>query len=533
MKKTFVRLNLLLTLLHCFASLMGQVVDSVEVRCHIIDSLDSSPVVFATVAVENVQGGRVAVGQTDGSGNCLFRLPPKQLFALKVRYLGYKDTVFSLDIGSDASFEIKLVPAATTLNGVTISAIKPVFTQEPGKLVMTVGNTTLVQGSNMLEVLQKAPGITTDMDGRLNFRGKQGVLVLIDNKNTYLSGEELSRFLESQSGANIEKIEIISNPSARFDASGNIGVINIVTKRIVEKQFSGNVQGSATYGNYFRPSASLQLNARPDDKWTFQGILNSAQGKTRISNSSSRIVSNTSGQLILEQGGKRLPDRLDNSAKLSANYSSGKHTLGVQVNGFFNENDVDNYSDTKVRSSQLDSIVKFTNKSASDWANISGNLYYQIKIDTSGKLLDINADYAHFKYDGIDNMTSRFLYPNLSELRPDEVFRNLSPSDVGIASIKADYTHPLKPGSYIQAGAKFSRANTDNNLIFENRNSTGVWENDKRRSNHFLFDEDISAAYVDYYNRIGAKWDYGVGVRYEYSISKVIVGVLIDQTTIA
>lgn len=503
--------------------LCGQTIkpDSLRLYCTVVDSSDNAPIALAAVEVLNEQMERETLGQTNERGECAIPLAGKRPYFIRINYLGYETLLLHLAPVDETSLQLflRLKTSAQMLEGVTIRAARPVFRQEPGKLVMTVANTILAEGSNMLEVLQKSPGVALNMDGSLTFRGKQGLLVLVDNKNLYLSGDELSRYLESIPGSEVEKIEIISNPSARFDASGNVGIINIVTNRPKEKRLNGTAQVLASYGNYFRPGASLQLNARPRPNLGLYGSYNLSGGNSLTINNSDRTVLSNEKPFLFAQTGDRVSNRLDNRLKFGLDYDKGRHTLGFLVNGFHNVSNFDNDSRTEIRAPQLDSVIAFSNKGESRWSSFSGNGNYQLRIDSTGKLLDVNVDFATFHYDGTDNMRSRFLLPDGGPIRADEVFRNISPSQVNIAAGKFDYTHPFKPGHYIQTGAKYSRASTDNDLIFE-ISPNGSWERDPRRSNHFIFDEDISAAYVDYYNRFGKSWDYGVGIRTEYSVSK-------------
>ncbi|MCC6460671.1 MAG: TonB-dependent receptor [Saprospiraceae bacterium] len=519
MKTRFTFTTALLVLLTPYA-LKAQS-DSIDVWLTVSDSMNNTPLIYAPVAVLNATGERQAMFQTDESGQVHFQVAAGSEYRLDIRYLGYADTLVSLPKTQAGTLRIQvaLPPSSIILQGVTVRAAKPTIRYDAGKLILSVSNTPFAEGSNILEVLQKAPGVSTNLDGALSFRGKQGVLVLVDNKNIYVSGEDLSRYLETIPSSEVEQIEIISNPSARFDASGNIGVINIVTKKSKEKHLNGSVQGSATYGEHFRPAGSLMLNARPSEQWGFYGSYNYAGGKTLTINNSRREIASAGAPFVFDQGGDRISNKTDNRVKAGLDFDNGKHLFGCLFNGFYTQTDIDNQSLTQIQRQQTDSLVQFRNQSDNNWKNLSGNANYQWRIDSIGQLLDVNLDAAGFRYSGMDKMESRFLLPDGNPLRSAEVLRNSSPSKVQIWSAKFDYTYPFKPRNYIQTGAKFSRADTDNDLVFELQQN-GTWALDPKRSNHFLFDEDIAAAYIDFYDYSDAGWDYGIGLRTEYSISK-------------
>ena len=156
---------------------------------------------------------------------------------------------------------MELLPQAKSLTGVTVTSNKPLVEQKIDRTVVNVEASVTNVGSSALEVLEKSPGITVDRDGNISLKGKEGVIVLIDNRPTYLSGPDLANLLRSMQASQLDQIEIMTNPPARFDAAGNAGVINIKTKK--NKQFGYNGSATVGYGQWKYPKFNESVNCNP------------------------------------------------------------------------------------------------------------------------------------------------------------------------------------------------------------------------------------------------------------------------------
>ena len=153
---------------------------------------------------------------------------------------------------------IELLPQAKSLGGVTVTSNKPLIEQKIDRTVVNVEASVTNVGSSALEVLEKSPGITVDRDGNISLKGKEGVIVLIDNRPTYLSGPDLANLLRSMQASQLDQIEIMTNTPAKFDAAGNAGVINIKTKK--NKQFGYNGSATVGYGQWKYPKFNESVN---------------------------------------------------------------------------------------------------------------------------------------------------------------------------------------------------------------------------------------------------------------------------------
>ena len=154
---------------------------------------------------------------------------------------------------------IELVPQAKSISGVTVTSKKPFIEQKAGKTVINVEASPTNTGLNALELLEKSPGVTVDNDGNISLKGKQGVLILIDGKPTYMSGADLAALLKNMQSSSLEQIEIMTNPPAKYDAAGNSGIINIKTKKGIVKGMNGTANCGYTQGIYGRFNGGLIL----------------------------------------------------------------------------------------------------------------------------------------------------------------------------------------------------------------------------------------------------------------------------------
>ncbi|MBK9488473.1 MAG: hypothetical protein IPO07_06585 [Haliscomenobacter sp.] len=200
---------------------------------------------------------------TDEKGWPHFPLKANATFSLKIRFVGYAEVsaVLSPEAIAAQKLTLTLQPDSKTLEGVTVSGRKALIQRVQGKTIVNVDAAVTNAGTTVLEVLEKSPGVMVDRNGGLSLMGKTGVLVLIDDKQTYLSGAELNNLLSGMSSNQVDQIELITNPSAKYDASGNAGIINIKTKR-TNKRLQRQPDQFLRPGVYVKSNNSLVLNYR-------------------------------------------------------------------------------------------------------------------------------------------------------------------------------------------------------------------------------------------------------------------------------
>jgi len=277
---------------------------------------------------------------TDEKGMAVFSIKPSNSYNLKIRFVGYAElmTELSKEAITAQKLSISLQPDNTTLEGVTVTSRKALIQRIQGKTIVNVDAAVTNAGTTVLEVLEKSPGVMVDRNGGLSLMGKTGVLVLIDDKQTYLSGAELNNLLSGMSSSQVDQIELITNPSAKYDASGNAGIINIKTKKNKQKGFNGTLTDSYGQGVYTKTNHSLVLNYRNGRFNTFLTYSsNYNKGFTKIYALREYFNQQDQVESRLDQPTTLIHRGFNNTLKTGLDYYlSDKTTLGFALTGITN-----------------------------------------------------------------------------------------------------------------------------------------------------------------------------------------------------
>lgn len=440
------------------------------------------------------------------------------LLATSIGHSKTYSNAFALSAASPAfnAGTLQLVPAEKSLAGVTVVAKKPFIERKADKTVLNVESSISSTGSTALEVLEKAPGVTVDKDGNVSLKGKQGVMIMLDGKQTYLSGPELANMLRNMSSNQLEQIEIMTNPSAKYDASGRSGIINIKTKKNRQKGFNGSASTAYTQGIYSRTSNSLNLNYKNGKLNLFSTLSGNYRNGFQQLDIYRRYVNNDkSTKAIFEQVSFSNRHSGNYSVKIGADYYlSKKTTIGVVTSGVTNPfvQNGENTSYLKGSNGVLDSIVTARNSEHSKWKNGSVNVNFRHQFDSTGR--ELTADFDFLSYNSNkDQWFSNASYTAGWGYKNSDVLLGELPSAIRIYSGKTDYTQPLKKGAKIEAGLKSSFVETDNtagyfNLVGDTKNP------DYDKTNTFAYKENINAAYLNF-NKEMKKWSLQTGLRLE------------------
>jgi iron complex outermembrane receptor protein len=417
-----------------------------------------------------------------------------------------------------AAGEFILKPANKDLKEVVVVSKRPFIEQKIDKTVLNVDASITNAGSTALEVLEKAPGITVDKEGNISLKGKQGVIVVIDGKQTYLSGVELTNFLQNMPSSNLDQIEIMTNPSARYDAAGNSGVINLKTKKIKQKGFNGSFTTSFAQGSYSRTNNSLNLNYRINKFNLFGSISGNYRNGFQELNIHRRYSNDDkSTKAIFDQDNFRRKRNENYNAKIGMDYfASKKTTLGFVVTGYSTPGSENGYNTTFLKNplEKIDSIVASTTIEKYNWKNLGVNLNFRHSFDTSGKELTADADFLTYKSGRDQYFTNSTYNPDWTKKYSDVLTGDL-PSAINVYALKFDYTQPLKKEIKMEAGLKFSYVTTDNTAGYFNVNN-GIATPDFEKTNRFRYKENINAAYINF-SRTIKKWGLQAGLRAEHT----------------
>lgn len=419
---------------------------------------------------------------------------------------------------------LQLVPVNESLKEVVVTSKKPFIERRLDRTIVNVDASISNAGSSAMEVLEKSPGITIDKDGNISLKGKQGVKVFIDGKPSYLSGPDLANLLKSMGSAQLDQIEIMTNPPAKYDAAGNAGIINIKTKKNKTIGYNGSISSSVTQGKYIRTNESINLNYRNKNinvfgNYSFRHDKNYSDltilRKFRDKNSKELLS-------IFDQQSKFTNDNNSNNAKLGIDINvSKKTTVGVVASGFINTEKFDNNNITLLKNGMniTDSSTFASTEMNNKWKNFSGNFNLRHVFDTTGRELTFDADYIHYTQNSSQSLANQYFDAANQKNAANDTLISTIPSDIKIYSFKADYSQPLKGNAKLEAGVKASFVKTDNDAAYDYL-VNGKMVHDTNRSNHFVYDEQIKAAYINVNKQLNKKWSTQLGLRLENTVSK-------------
>lgn len=439
---------------------------------------------------------------------------PAGLYSMEVNYIGYKpftrDSITFDGTGAQPPLAIRLSLAIGSLKAVTISAAKPFIVAEADKIVMNVAESPVAAGNNAWELLQRAPGVV-DQNGELTFRGKN-INVLINGRPSNMNGEDLKNMLHSTQASQIEKIELISNPGARYDAEGG-AVINIKLAR--NKNFGTNGIFTAGIGTgvYGRYNSSLNLNNR-NKKTNLYGSYNFQHTTVYQHNRSERLLG--ANKILENEYERRYRD--NNAYQLGLDYEiDRKNSLSVLVKGYVNFRDrkVENTSIFDHAHEQSDSSSKVFTNGYARFLSPSVNLFYKSVLDKKGKELTVNADYFNYQKTWRNEFVTRFYDKTGEEYTAPYLLKDNSPADITVMSASVDYIHPAKKGKW-EMGIKSTFSETDNDILWHFRD-TDNWKTDWNKTNHFIYKENINAAYITYSRLFKKKYNIQAGLRAEHT----------------
>ena len=428
--------------------------------------------------------------------------------------------VFMVNSGKTITLNtIELVPVAKSLGEVTVSTKKPLIEQKIDRMIVNVDAAVTNVGTSALEVLEKSPGISVDKDGNISLKGKQGVQVYIDGRPTYLSGTDLANYLGNLSSSQLDQIEIMTNPPAKYDAAGNSGIINIKTKKTKQVGYSGSTSTNWSQGKYARVNESFNFNYRKNKINLFTTI-----GYSNRKSFNDLFIQ----RKFIEANTKELKSRFDQisairekgksvNAKIGMDYYvSKKTTLGVVVTGFNNPGTFSNTSDVLISDPNkvLLSRTFASTGNEKKWKNFSTNLNFRHVFDSTGKELTGDIDFLNYSSSNIQNLMNSYFDPNGNSAGKSDTLLGNLPQDINIYTGKVDYSRPLKKGAKFEAGAKISFVKTDNNAVYDSLHF-GNKVRDIGRSNHFIYEENVNAAYVNYNRTLSKKITGQFGLRVE------------------
>lgn len=469
----------------------------------------------ASVFITDSKQKEILAGTSDTAGYFNISSSIRGTIAVVISYAGYrKFQSATFEAGDKDLGTVVLVPLTDALKEVTVTSRQNLIAVDGGSIVYNVAKSISSQGTNAFETLQKAPGVFVDNNNNISLNGKQGAMVMLDGRQTYLSATELVDLLRSMPASSIRSIELISSPTAKYDASGSAGIINIRTIKSTLTGFSGSITAGIAYGVILKQNTDLSFNYRKNKLNVFGGY-NHFIGDYKYLYGSDRLQKNKMYNSFTDDTDKRKKM----GSRLGIDYTlDKKNTIGLLLNGNFLFGGGITDTRTAIRSQSvanteqtLDAINDYYFQNTQRY-NVNLNYKYE---DSLGRILNIDADYGSFVKDN-KNLQSNIYRDNQNQVLSNSLYRSLNSIEVDLRALKIDYTANLGKAK-LETGAKYSTITTGNDARFF-KITTSADSVDERRTNQFRFEENIVSGYINYKLATG-KWVVQGGLRLEHTAS--------------
>lgn len=486
-----------------------------------------TPLVGASVSLLRAKDSSlVKLMATQKTGEFIFSNMAEGQYLVSVSAIGF-GTYYSKVFQATGEYDLGVMAMETRsqeLKGAVVTARKQLVEQKIDRMVVNVEAAVSNVGATAMEVLEKSPGVSVDKDGNISLKGKEGVQVYVDGRPTYLSGTDLANLLRSMNANQLDLIEIMTNPPAKYDAAGNSGIINIKTKKTKQVGYNGSISLGYGQGKYPKLNESANFNYRKDKINLFANIgYNKRDNFNDLSIQRKFIDANTKQTVSHFEQTSHMRDKGESfNGKIGLDFfATKKSTFGIVVGGFSNPNSFSNTSDVYISDAAriLQGITQAKTSNDRSWKNYSTNLNFRHVFDSTGKELTIDADLVGYRSKNDQILVNAYYDPTWHPAATADTLLGYLPQNINIYTAKADYVHPLKKGAKIEAGLKTAFVNTDNNALYDSlQNGTKV--PDIGRSNHFKYQENVNAAYVNYSRPFGKTITAQLGLRFEHTHSK-------------
>lgn len=491
----------------------------------LIDSSSRAYLPAVTVELKLLRSAKGSLQtSSDTAGKFHFSNIDAGLYRLTVKSINHKTYTLDsirLKVTLHQLEPISLITKDNMLEEVKVTRAVKFMQIEADKTTFTIENSMLADGATALDMLNKIPGLAVSNEGKIALKGKDNVQVMINDKLTYLSPDQLANLLRGTSSLDVAKVEVISNPSSKYDAAGQSGMLNIILKKGRKLGFNGAVSVSSGAGRGFQGGGNIQLNYQ-NQKTNF--FLSYNQYLQNLENRMHyrRVqydAANPSTSLINVQENQENPRLRSNNFRIGMDHNfSQKSNIGMLVQGGFGkypktETSYNNLYKSPEETLQWQSTT--LNNGRERWEDLLFNVFYTHTFKKPQQQLRIDLDYM-YHYSKMDqSFETRFFDQQHNEARPLSARIGDLPSKNKIFASKVDYTHPLHEKLKLEVGYKGSWIQMDNDLRYDTLQNT-AYVIDATTSNHYSYNEAIQAAYGNLHFQVN-KWKIQAGLRTEYT----------------
>ncbi|MGD1841893.1 MAG: outer membrane beta-barrel protein, partial [Thermonemataceae bacterium] len=489
--------KLLLTKLFIF----GLTLLTVQAQTHQVQgeivTVHQQAIPFATVGILKAEDSTlIKAAVTDDNGKFSFNNIENGKYRVMVNSMGfgqYYSSTFQV-AGQDKQLAtITLQEKEGLLEEVEVTAQKPLVEVLSDKMVFNVQDNIAATGTSAFELLRKVPGVIMDNNNQLLVEGKTGVLIFINGKQSFLEGDDLNNFLQSLQASDIEAIEVITQPSSKYDAAGAAGILNIRLKKDKGLGTNGTVNVGYSQWDNVRYNSALSVNNRTKYTNTFLNYSNRFGATNNFID-----LYRLQNDFIFDAQSEGIRDVNTHNVRMGSDwFTSDKSTFGVLFSGNFGNTRANTDSNTPILDRGTGNLLQLLvaeSNALSTYSNMLGNLNYRFE-DTLGRSFNVDVDYGAYSRTR-NNEQPNFYFGGDNALQSQFIYDMDTPTDIRIFTFKSDYEQPFWKGK-LGTGVKVSVINTDNTFDFyEVIEDERILDED--RSNTFAYEEGIYAAYLNF-----------------------------------
>lgn len=470
----------------------------------VIDKIGGFPISYATIIVKDA-GKLTTGGITDDNGFFEIKNLAAKNYTVEIQFMGYKSQTLNADFLSGMKAlslgNIALADDAVKLNDVTVIAERSTIEQKIDRKVINVGKDLTTAGATASEIMSNIPSVNVDQDGKLSLRGNENVRVLIDGRPTNIDPAQLLKQIPSTS---IKKIELITNPSAKYNPEGMSGIINIVLHKNANDGFNASINSSTTLAKEPKSNNSINMNYRTG-KVNFFGTYGNNIGKNISEGDIRRLDENGSRQLL-----DIVNDSRSHLFKIGMDYYiNDKNTISVYTNQNYLSGDWG--VDTQITYPNPEFNMLQRSVYFSDNRNGAYNIAYKKLFAKEGETIDLEINFNDYKEDQIAYFNTDFSNP----LIDDSNYRDDIVDERNNTTINLDYVNPLNDKTNLELGLESRTTRTDNVYLSENTSIPNTLYN---------YDLDIYSAYATFGQKF-EKMSYQLGARFEsYKVEATLNG---------
>jgi len=475
---------------------------------------NNTPIEFANVILKNGNPNDITGAMTDKDGKFEIKVSP-DTYTFSVSFVGYTAYTADILVNKDIQLDTIVLKSNSTLNEVVVYAPKRLVERKVDRLVFNVENSVAAMGGDALDALKLTPGVQV-RDDNVTLIGKSAMLVLVDEKEIHLSGDDLINYLKSIPSDNIKSIEVITNPPAKYEAEGNSGIINIVLKKAKQDSWNLTASAAATQGFYFRWRPNVNFTFQKD-KWSVMAGISAFQGKNLYTNHDTYLYPDDTFWKLLMINRTKSNDFTPN---LNVGYKiTDKLSIGVQYTGSLSSENTPSPNVTKIYNNPaMDTL----NAMYDNYGTTKGNAFthtfnfnMQQKLDSLGKKISLDVDYFINRDDKENPFYTTNYYYQPVESQDDYFTTNNSNLKITNFSTQLDFEMPYKWAT-LNYGGKLSFTQTYSNVdgsfyqIVNNVDSLYLLQTD-----NFTYKENNQALYFSAEKSFGKKWTAKAGLRME------------------